>query len=168
MLATARAAIHRIAAKAACALRSAVSPEKLLRVLTWVYYIPLWLWGIYGTFFAAPATYVLPVMGQAIYNVWVWLHIIATSVVMAGLRLEDKTSHDKWELIGLIYQSWGHFCMFLVLLAYEMSAIDAIVWGTGAYSIFVLAPYVLGAFLLAIQGVAKIVVGDDKPRGGES
>lgn len=47
--------------------------------------------------------------------------------------------------------------MFWVLLAYEVSAIDATVWGEGTYSIFVIFPYVIGCLLLAAQGLVKIV-----------
>jgi hypothetical protein len=131
-----------------------------VRPFIWVYCVALWIWGIYDTFFAAPATYVLPVMGQLVYNGWVWLHIIAPSIVMCGFILEDKAKSIRLVRHGVHLQTGGLACIFFVLLAYEVSAISATAWGEGTYSIFVLAPYVLGSLLLTVQGIVKIVTAE--------
>lgn len=130
-----------------------------VRPFVWVYYIALCIWGFYGTFFAAPATYVLPVMGNIVYDLWVWLQLVATSIVMGGLRIEDKakTETGKSTQAAIRLQVGGHASMFFVLLAYEVSAITATHWGEGTYSIFAIAPYVMGCLLLAAQGVVKLV-----------
>ena len=137
----------------------------LLRLLIWVYYVPLWVWGIYGTFFAGPPTFVKPVMGQWTYDAWIWLHLIATTTVMAGLRLEDNCERlgGRSKPIGLAMQAGGHACMFWVLLSYEFSAVWISRWGQGTYSVFVIAPYVVGCFTLTIETVAKAVMGRSKP-----
>jgi hypothetical protein len=137
------------------ALRKVIRTDKV-RPFVWVYYAALWIWGIYGTFFAAPATYVQPVMGNAIYDLWVWLQLISTSIAMCGLYIEDKGSQEI-KHIGVRLQTGGHACMFFVLLAYEVSAIDATHFGQGTYSVFAIAPYVVGCLLLTAQGVVKIV-----------
>ena len=136
----------------------------LLRLLIWIYYVPLWIWGVYGTFFAGPPTFVKPVMGNWTYDAWIWLHLIATTTVMVGLRIENRCSRlrGKAKYIGLGMQAGGHACMFWVLLAYEMSAVWVSRWGQGTYSVFVIAPYVAGCFLLTIETVMKSVVGHKK------
>lgn len=128
-----------------------------VRPFVWLYYIALFVWGVYGTFFSAPATYVLPVMGNIVYDGWTWLHIIATSVVMCGLWIEDKARSLRLIRAAVHLQTGGHGCMFFVLLSYEASAVDATAWGEGTYSIFLVSPYVVGCLLLAAQGVVKIV-----------
>ena len=153
-------AIRRIAAKVKAALWKVITTDQV-RPYVWVYYVALFVWGIYGTFFAGPATYVLPVMGQPIYDVWVWLHIVGTSIVMSGLLMEGRARDgvdDPLCNTSIRLQTGGHACMFFVLLAYEVSAIAATQWGDGIYSIFVIAPYVGGCLLLTAQGIAKIML----------
>lgn len=132
-----------------------------VRPFVWVYYIALWIWGVYGTFFAAPVTYVEPVMGHRSYDLWIWLNIIGTTIVMAGLHLEDRAPHNQQlHDMAVRLQTAGHACMFFVLLAYEVSAISVTEWGyagPGTYGIFVVLPYVAGCLLLTAQGVVKIV-----------
>lgn len=144
-------------------LWDAVNTDKV-RPFVWIYYLALWVWGIYGTFFAAPVTYVQPVMGEMVYDWWVWLNIIGTSMVMISLYFEPKAARHshcrtrEYLLRTLIQiQTGGHACMFFVLLAYEYSAIDATSWGQGTYSVFVIWPYVIGCLLLTVQGIVKIV-----------
>lgn len=153
-------AIRRIAARVKAALWKVITTDQV-RPYVWVYYCALFVWGIYGTFFAGPATYVEPVMGRLIYDVWVWLHIVGTSIVMSGLLMESR-AHDGvddplWNT-SIRLQTGGHACMFFVLLAYEVSAIAAMHWGQGTYSIFVISPYVGGCLLLTAQGIAKIMI----------
>lgn len=158
--------ISRIIAKVKAALWKAILTDQV-RPFVWVYYVALLVWGIYGTFFAAPATYVQPVMGNIIYDLWVWLHVIGTITVMSGLYIEDKAkacdrgqSREKLGHTSIQLQTGGHACMFFVLLAYEVSAIYATAWGQGIYSIFVIWPYVVGCLLLTTQGIVKIVTGE--------
>lgn len=141
------------------ALWRALLTDKV-RPFVWLYYIALFAWGVYGTFFAAPVTYVLPVMGPLIYAAWVWLQIVATSMVMCGLWIEDTAKSVRLVRWSLHLQTTGHTCMFGVLLAYEVSAMYATSWGEGTYSIFVIAPYVFGCLLLAAQSVMKIVTAE--------
>lgn len=145
------------------------SPD--VRPYVWVYYVFLWLWGIFGTFFAAPPTYVRPAMGPTIYDLWIWMNIIGTMTVMFGLRLEDKASQKTnpdlrklWTTTAVRISTGGHASMFFVLLSYEMSAIYADFKGFQAdeYSIFVTSPYVLGCLLLTAQGLVRVILGDEE------
>lgn len=141
---------------------STVFTDKV-RPFVWVYYAALLIWGIYGTFFSAPATYVQPVMGHVVYSLWVWLHIAGTLIVISGLWLEGRTNTDgadtPLEKVAVQLQTGGHACMFFVLFGYEVSAITATAFGEGVYSIFVIAPYVLGCLMLTVQGIARIAMG---------
>lgn len=154
-----------------------------VRPFVWLYYIPLWLWGLFGTLYAAPPTYVKPIMGQMVYNFWIWLCLLGTTVVMFGMRLEDKAKvnaaecepvvlgdlvvlRDKLSRTSIRLQTGGHAAMFCVLLASEVSAIASLPWNGGVtFSIFVILPYVIGCLLLTVQGVAKIVMAE---KGGVS
>ena len=141
-----------------------------VRPFIWIYYFPLWAWGIYGTFFAAPVSYVRPVMGALVYDLWIWLDLIGTSIVMCGMRFEDaaaSTMDDvqrRWkERAWVRLQAGGHGCMFFVLLAYEISAVYSTTWSDIAtFSIFALSPYVVGCLLLMVQGIAKSVTRGDR------
>lgn len=131
---------------------------KEVRPFVWLYYVSLWIWGIYGTFFAAPVTYVEPVMGHAAYDGWIWLNVIGTSMVMCGLRIEGKARNHRDRRSAFLLQTGGHGCMFFVLLAFEVAAMAATHWGQGSqtYSMFVIAPYVAGCLLLTAQGVVNV------------
>lgn len=163
MLANFRAVATRFKATLLKAFWSTVFTDKV-RPFVWVYYAALFIWGVYGTFFSAPVTYVQPVMGHMVYNLWVWLHVLGTSVVMAGLYVEGRThtddAHDTpLERVAIQIQTGGHACMFFVLLGYEVSAIAETAFGEGVYGIFVIAPYVAGCILLTVQGLTRIVIG---------
>jgi hypothetical protein len=138
--------------------------SKEVRPFVWVYYIPLFTWGIIGTFFAGPVTYVLPVMGPAAYDAWIWLHLVGTVTVMAGMLAEDKGG--RLGRVALPLQAGGHACMFWVLLSYEVSASAVAFWRDAAhsslvtYSIFVIVPYVGGCLLLTAQSIA--LMADEK------
>jgi hypothetical protein len=149
----------RLLDKIKATLRRVILSDRV-RPFVWVYSVALLTWGIYSTFFAAPVTYVLPVMGQRVYDAWVWLHIIAPSIVMCGLTIEDKAKSIRLVRHGVHLQTGGLACMFFILLAYEVSAITAAAWGQGTYSIFVIVPYVIGCLLLTVQGVVKIVTAE--------
>jgi hypothetical protein len=148
-----------LAVKVKAVLWNAVHSDKV-RPFIWVYYIPLLLWGMYGTFFAGPATYVGPVMGRGMYDVWIWLHLVGPVVVMFGLAVEDSADDEHLAQIGVVLQASGHAGMFWVLLIYEISALAATYWGQGTYSIFALAPYVAGCLLLTVQCVVKFLGGE--------
>lgn len=141
--------------KLKAALWRAIRTDKV-RPFVWLYYLSLLAWGVYGTFFAAPTTYVLPVMGRQVYDAWVWLQIVATTIVLLGLWVEDTAHSVRLIRMSIHLQTGGHACMFWVLLAYEVSAVQVTAWGEGTYSIFVIAPYVSGCLLLAAQGLTKI------------
>lgn len=137
-----------------------------VRPFVWIYYVALFVWGLIGVIFTVPITYVLPVMGDVAYEVWVWLHVIGTSMVMSGLRIEDKVilwpesklRNRLWR-IAVQLQTTGHGCMFWVLSAYVLSAILTVQNGVATYGIVLVSPYVTGSFLLMIQGFAKSVTG---------
>lgn len=141
------------------ALLKAVRSDKV-RPFVWVYYTPLLLWGVYGTFFAGPATYVAPVMGRWVYDVWIWLCMFATTTVLCGMAVEDKAVDRHLTKTGVVLQGSGHACMFWVLLSYELSAVAATYWGQGTFSIFAVAPYVAGCLLLTAQSVVKVLDGE--------
>jgi hypothetical protein len=154
-----RAVARRLAAKVKAALWNALRSDKV-RPFIWVYYIPLLAWGIYGTFFAGPATYVYPVMGHVVYDVWIWLCMLGTAVVLCGLTIEDSAHGERHrQRAGLVLQGSGHACMFWVLLSYEMSAVTATHWGQGTFSVFAVAPYVAGCLLLTAQAVMRVLDG---------
>jgi hypothetical protein len=148
-----------LASKLREALWKAVHSDKV-RPFIWVYYLPLLLWGVYGTVFAGPATYVQPVMGRYIYDMWVWLCMLAPAVVMCGLAIEDRSKDEHVARVGVVLQGSGHACMFWVLLLYEISAVAATYWGQGTFSIFAIAPYVAGCLLLGTQCVVKVLDGE--------
>jgi hypothetical protein len=129
----------------------------------WIFYSPLLVWGFYGAFFAAPATYVQPVMGDTVYDLWVWLHILGTLLVMCGLSIEARAESPKrLKRIGLQLQTCGNAGVFFVLLAYEVSAIYTVHWGQGAYSILVVSPYIVGCLLLSARGLTQLLVSGDE------
>lgn len=132
-----------------------------VRPFIWVYCIPLLLWGVYGTFFAGPATYVYPVMGRTVYDGWIWLCLLGPAVVMVGLTVEDRAKgDDHLAKTGVVLQGSGLFGMFWVLFGYELSAIAATYWGQGTFSIFAIAPYVVGCLILAARCVVKMSDGE--------
>jgi hypothetical protein len=151
-------------AKIKAALCTAILGDRV-RPFVWVYYIAIWIWGFYGTFFAAPTTYVLPVMGRTVYDLWMWLQLVATSIVMCALYIEDKAKTCRVMRAAICLQIGGHASMFFVLLAYEVSAIDTTHWGQGTYSIFVTSPYVMGCLILSAQSFAKIVAAQNHADG---
>lgn len=131
----------------------------------WIYYIALLLWGIYATIWAQPINVVDQIMGHTVYNAWVWIQIPATLSVMTGLALrQDKAvAHEMSDrqlfrdYMGLWMQVGGHSCMFFVLLTFEIAAVAGGHWGDGAFSIFAIAPYVLGCLFLMLQTGRKAV-----------
>jgi hypothetical protein len=150
--------ITRLMGRIKAALLKVLLDDKL-RPFVWLYYAPLVGWLAYGTFFAAPVTYVQPAMGATVYDMWVWGHSAAL-VVMFGLWIEGKSKvdRDKLSRIGVQLQTGGHSGMFCVALAYEVSAICETSWGEGTYSIFFMAYYVAGCLLLTLRGLAQIFV----------
>lgn len=125
-----------------------------VELYVWPYYLSLMWWGLYGTFFGAPLTYVVDVMGPQFYDLWLWMHILGTAEVMVGLTIKDK-------YLGLWLQLGGNFSMALVLLAYEIAAFIA--WGEAAYSFFAIAPYVVGCVFLSLTVVRKLYLTTHKP-----
>lgn len=139
-----------------------------MRLFVWPFYLGLLCWGIYGTFFSAPIPIVYPVMGNLLYSAWVWINIPGTLSVMIGLAMRhggkpiaQMTAPMLFrDYMGLWLQLGGHMCMFFALLAYELAAVRGAYWGYAAFSIFALAPYVLGCFFLALQTARKLWRGE--------
>jgi hypothetical protein len=104
---------------------------------------------VYGTFFSEPIDIIQPDMGHAAYDAWVWMHIVGTLAVMLGLVIPDKKA-------GLVMQLGGNICMGCVLFAYELSSVTNSYWGRGTYSVFIVAPYVIGCLFLSATCVRKL------------
>lgn len=135
-----------------------------VRPFVWVYYVPLFLWGFFGTFFDLPSTYVKLVMGEFAYHGWILLHLFGTVTVMCGLLIEDRASDRTkvWHR-ALRLQTGGHFCMFLVLLAYEISAVEVSkIWGVDTYSAVTISPYVVGCLMLSVQSFVRAMDWDQR------
>src|SRR2546425_1174632 len=79
-----------------------------------------------------------------------------TLFVLIGwmLRPDRKTASRMGPVMrlsryrGMWMQVGGHACMGLVLLAFEVAAIKGPYWGQATFSVFVIAPYVLGCVFL--------------------
>lgn len=138
--------------------------SETVRLFVWPFYIALFGAGVYLTFCAQTISIVEPVMGHVFYNLWVWLHIPGTLFVLVGLvmRHGGKPLHEMGavllftDYLGLWMQTAGHCCMGLLLAAYEISVVKGGFWGQPLYSLFALAPYVLGCVFLALQTGRKI------------
>jgi len=126
--------------------------NKEVRRFVWLWYFPLFLWGIYGTFLASPNATVEPIMGHMVYNLWVWLCLLATSWVMVALTLRSETG----EYIGLWMQAGGHFAMFWVVLTFWVCAIVGTPWGAGSFGIFALSALPVGCLWLSAQAGREI------------
>lgn len=112
--------------------------------------------------------FVEDVMGHTFYNLWVWTCVAGTLTVMIGLVLRHGGKSIAQmtdpmllsDYVGLWMQVGGHVCMGLVLFAYEVSAIQGAYFGQAVFSVFVIAPYVLGCQFLAIQCLRKLWHGE--------
>lgn len=142
--------------------------SETVRLFVWPFYMGLLSWGIYATFWAQPIAFVEDVMGHAFYNLWVWTCIAGTLSVMLGLALRHGGKSVLQmtapmlmsDYIGLWMQLGGHTCMGFVLLAFETSAVKGAYFGQSVFSVFVIAPYVLGCFFLALQTARKLWHGE--------
>jgi hypothetical protein len=138
--------------------------SETVRLFVWPYYVALLIWGVYGTFFAAPSVLVEPVMGHLAYNLWIWMNIGGTSFVLIGLILrhggkpiaEMNTPQLFTDYLGLWMQFGGHVCMGLVLFTYEYAGIVGAYWGQAAFTLFIIPPYVGGCMLLSLQTARKL------------
>jgi hypothetical protein len=139
-----------------------------VRLFVWPYYFFLLLWGIYASIWAQPISIVEPALGHWFYNFWVWMQIPGTLSVMIGLVLRhggksvfEMTSPALFrDYLGLWMQFGGHSCMGFILAAYEIAAIRTAYWGQAVFSIFAIAPFVLGCAFLALQTARKLVVAE--------
>lgn len=123
-----------------------------VRPYVWGYYVAILAWGIYATFLARPSTVVEPVMGLWVYTAWVWMCMVAPTSVMIGMALRTGTG----QFVGLWMQVLGNLAVGLILFAYEYSVIVGTAWGTGAFVIFIVPPYILGCVLLTAQASVKL------------
>ena len=124
-----------------------------VRLYVWPYYIAITLWGIYGTFYAAPNATVAPVMGPTIYNAWIWLCIAAPLATMIGML---APGHGKQRYLGEGMQLGGNIGVGFVLTAFEYSALAGTPWGRGSFIVFVIPPYILGCTFLALRNALEI------------
>lgn len=142
-----------------------------VRPFIYLYYVPLFGWGVFATIFL-PFEAIEPVMGGVVANLWVWTQIPATSSAMLGLALRHGGTpisemsrlllfRDWW---GLGMQFGGHACMCLVLLGFEIAGInllrsltmDSPYWWLLAFAVFAISSYVIGCFLLSLQVARKV------------
>jgi hypothetical protein len=138
--------------------------SETVRLFVWPFYFGLLAWGIYAVFWAEPPTLIKDALGPPVYNVWNWCNIVGTLSVMAGLILRHggapigqlTNPQAERDYLGLILQTGGHATMFLVLLAYEVAGVMGAYWGQGAFSLFAIAPYVIGCLFLALQTLRKL------------
>lgn len=138
-----------------------------VRTFVWLYYF----WFIFGsldlTFYSYPINLIVDPMGQAVYNAWAWMPLIAAPIALGGLFLrhggspaeEIKGRLLRQDFLGLWMQVGGHACMTVVL---------AVFIGTGWYgraphqpvpSLYWLAAYLMGVAFLTAQCLYKIRLG---------
>jgi hypothetical protein len=141
-------------------LRSAArSRTDSVRNFIWLYYLPFFLWGIYGSGFAYPIELIVNPMGHVVYDLWVWTPIPATVVALGGLVLRHGGSPAdeitgpllRADFLGLCMQLGGHVCMFIVLAVYEVTGIVGAYWGQPVISVFLISSYCVGVGVLAFQ-----------------
>lgn len=142
-----------------------------------LYYIPWLIWSMFATVVLPPVTVLEAAMGHSVYDAWVWLTIPGTLFPMVGLGLRHGGSSVAHISTPLLFQDWmglwmqatGHACMCILLLLFEISAVQGAIdymAQQGVYAgmtIFVasiLSSYVLGTFLLSMQCLRKIWKGE--------
>jgi hypothetical protein len=142
----------------------ALLDSETVRLFIWPYYAFLLLWGIYALVWADPPLLLGATMEPPVYTVWNVFIIIGTTAVMTGLVFRHggapigqlTNAEADRDYLGLLLQTGGHACMFFVLLAYEIAGVQAAYWGQGVFSLFALAPYVIGCFFLTLQTLQKL------------
>lgn len=135
-----------------------------VRLFVWPYYLALLAWAVYAAAWAQPIAFVEAVMGHTFWNLWVWIQIPGTLSVMIGLGLRHGGKPVAQmsapalfsDYLGLWMQLGGHLCMGFVLAAYEIAAVQGAYWGQATFSIFVVAPFVLGCIFLALGTGRKL------------
>lgn len=130
----------------------------------WVYYIWLFLFGVYAVAWSEPVQGLDDNLGPAGYMWWAWMNIIGTASVMIGLTLRHggtpvvqmsgRQLFSDW--LGLWMQWGGHAAMFLVLLVAEIAGVSEISWGDDAFVLFLLAPYMQGCLILWLTTSLKL------------
>jgi hypothetical protein len=147
-----------------------------VRLFVWPYYLALLAWGLYAAFFAQPISLIEPTMGHLFYRIWCWVQIPGTLFVLVGLVLRHGGKPIAQmgpvllfrDYLGLWMQMGGHACMGLVLLAFEVAAVKGAYWGQATFSVFAIAPYVLGCVFLTIQTGRKLWLGEKLHRRREA
>lgn len=138
-----------------------------VRDFIWFYYLPLFLWGWYGTLVAEPIPLIIDPMGPNVYAVWVSIPIFSTTMALYGLYLRHGGSPAadinhrllKRDWRGLWLQVGGHLLSFWMFLVYEITGFWGMYWGQPVISLFALSSYTIGTFLLTLQCLYKIHVG---------
>jgi hypothetical protein len=162
-------------------LRRAVSrfwellDSETVRLFVWPFYLALLAFGVYAVLWLNPINALSGSMGVFHYKLWVFAQIVGTGTVLSGLVMRHggksltqmTTPLLFFDWMGLVFQMFGHLCMFWVLLDFEIYAARTIVWGQDVlriYAIFALCPYVLGCVFLALQVWRKIWHGEQLHR----
>lgn len=130
----------------------AILKSDSVRLYVWPYYIAICAWGLYGSIFALPNTVVEPVMGHAVYNLWVWLCVAGPALAMSGML----TRGAKGRYFGEFMQLGGNACVAFVLAAFEYSALVGTPWGRGSVVVFIIPPYILGCTFLALRNAVEL------------
>lgn len=147
-------------------LRALLASDSV-RNFIWLYYACFIAWGVYGSFFAYPIDLIVKPMGQLVYNVWVWMPLIAAPVALIGLALrhggspadEIKGALLRRDFLGLWMQTGGHACMAVVLAVYIGTAFYYAEPGQPIISAILLVAYLVGVSFLAAQCVYKVYLG---------
>lgn len=141
-----------------------------VRHYIWVYYIPLFAFGVYATIWL-PVNMVEPMLGHFWANAWAWVQIPATLCAMGGLLLRhgDVDTADMTPLrsradwLGLCMQAGGHFCMCSVIAGGQVIMWSQFnnpsIWIWVAFAAFFGTSYVVGTALLSLQCVRKVLKG---------
>jgi hypothetical protein len=137
-----------------------------VRSFIWVYYGWFIAGSIHGTFWAYPIPLIVDPMGQAIYDAWVWMPLVAGPIALGGLALRSGGSPAadidhrllRREHLGLWMQVGGHGAMCVVLSVY----IGAAIYGAQPHqpipSVFYLCAYLMGVAFLGTQCVYKVIL----------
>ncbi len=105
--------------------------------------------GIYLTVAPGPESAVLSEMGTRVHEVWALLLIIAPIVVLIGTRLRNRWS-------GLILESAGDLCIFLLLATYVVAVIQTS-WGRGVFSLPTHIGLTVSVLLLVVRDVRRLI-----------
>lgn len=143
-----------------------------VRNLIWVYYFWFIAGSIHLTFFSYPIRVIVGPMGQAIYNAWAWMPLIAAPIALGGLVLRHGGSAAddikggllRRDFLGLWMQIGGHAMMTIVLAVFVGTAWFGREAGQPVPSAFWLTAYFMGCAFLTAQCIYKVLRGMGRVR----